>query len=1055
MADEDTSQDTSEETFSENRFYSGAWIVYINGIEIPVSTARTEFGIWQIPTAELTLQPDIMLQRIGREDRMQVQICYLDEFYMPNAPRFCLLGEFEVVGWGYMNSGTSRYVQLDCVGQLQILQQLQMFYMSSVDDIAYANGPVGIGDPNVFVTPKIMYPYSLFLQGLAPAKPLTTEPTPESPDTSGDLQTAIDQSATGETPTTASVDGFITRPIEFIKNVIASLTAEIDKSNEENAAENTGNTIPKDATSVPSRNFFKRWMDMTGFPNRWVALPGLEDTGSGQCFSLLKSVQNYELVQAATQQLIGQSVGNVGSIYDLLKSVLDVMYMELDVMPAPPLVSVDDDWVIGSGKAPHLASHFLKPISIFGIPPKCNIIFPSMIQSVQVQESYINQPTRIYLGEKFISKFLSGDKGGISQLTAQLLSTGYPPTVRDRMQSYVHNQNASIANFLLWPEEFFKGPVSRHISAPPWLWFLQQLYEADRNAAQNIPTAPTEDFLASAIVPPTGPGSAGYVPDSTAPVTAGEGLNEATGTDSATQAMMPDGSIVDLTDQALNISGGAYFLQQALLNTKINEKVNLPAAIMFYSSDPGVQKAIVKRLKEHPNEDFEKWARRVYKDGKKGQNVVESWDNFKLFQEDFQKHGTNVAAWEVKDRKPLIDDPVKAVQSDVNRFVGEYNLSEYGVGAAELNAIIRKESTYDREAKGIDLPKGKPGAKAVGLMGLHNGTFRSFLAHGRIKGFAGGDTSGLGALFDLYAQYEYYRSRYAERNATLNLAFNPYIVPGFPAFVFDQRHPTGLDFTAYVTKVIHSFSADGKSAHVSTQVMMSYVRTMKEYKAAEVDEVSAGDYAADVIMNPGLLLIDSYPPEPIPDVLTAFQITANAAAMYHRLFYRGSKKVPVMQCALDLADLVMWRDRKTGKEVEESSDDLRVKVTPKQNVAGLFDNYTSAMKYISRPVCTLNEYVGSNAIRPGNSNGPIELTDMKGFVSTLRSSTATYGSWIYQMTQGPGKRPSEDVTNMSPSGKWKQAGAGSIAQTRSNWQAILRAYRHIALATEGKTGLAE
>jgi len=121
----------TEIKFSENRSFQAAWIIYINGLEIPIEAASVNFAIWQFPVLSLFMTPHPILQRIGQEDRMQVPLFYLDEFYEPNNPQFRLLHEFEVIGWGYTSDSRGRQLQLDCVSPLQIFKQMYLSQLAA------------------------------------------------------------------------------------------------------------------------------------------------------------------------------------------------------------------------------------------------------------------------------------------------------------------------------------------------------------------------------------------------------------------------------------------------------------------------------------------------------------------------------------------------------------------------------------------------------------------------------------------------------------------------------------------------------------------------------------------------------------------------------------------------------------------------------------------------------------------------------------------------------------------------------------------------------------
>lgn len=99
-----------------------------------------------------------------------------------------------------------------------------------------------------------------------------------------------------------------------------------------------------------------------------------------------------------------------------------------------------------------------------------------MIKTYVTSENYESQPTRIYLGEAYVSSLISSNASGSMQtLAGELLVTGYPGIVRDRMDEARNSPGLSTRNFLIYPEELYKGPVSKHLNAPAWLYMLEKL----------------------------------------------------------------------------------------------------------------------------------------------------------------------------------------------------------------------------------------------------------------------------------------------------------------------------------------------------------------------------------------------------------------------------------------------------------------------------------------------------------------------------------------------------------------------------------------------------
>lgn len=818
---------TDLSSYTVNKPREAAWIVYINGLEIPVTGVDVTYGVWQIPTASIKLVPHPMLQRLGSEDRLHVVVFYKDEHMQGAVPQFRLLGEFEVVGWTYQNSPNGRMLQLDCVSPIQIFKQLYIFYMSSMDDIVAGLGPEGSGKGAVQA--KAFYPASLFLEGLFNVGGSSV---------AGDTQNSKSSAS----------DDFIKRPIDFVLNVFRAILWPVDTSDESDAspdATTQDGHLPRDATSVTGKNFYARWMLRTKFYSRWCALPMFEDPNpvpktawrnEGEptpeqeasaeeaghlCFPLVKAVQDYQVLEAL-QQHIGASVGNSGSIWDLFKMVYSQMYMEIAMIPCPPSGAVEKQTgyvKAGGGTTSNefygIRSFFVKPQCLFGIPPLCNVVFPSMIHNFTFQETYMTQPTRLYLGEAYLSHLLDSDSR-LGGLTQQLLATGFPPVVKNRMQQAITATDVNSKNFLVQPEELYKGPVSRRMNAPPWMYLLQQ------NAKGN---------------------------------------------------------------------GGS-------------------------------------------------------------------------------------------------------------------------AGSKEDDAALA----------------------AVG---------------------AGGTVTGLGALFDKYAEYEYYRSRFAERQGGISMPFNPYILPGFPTTIYDQV-TSGFNIQAYVMSVTHSMSAERTGAHMTTQANLAFIRTLSE--------VAEAMYSV-----PGLdatsTFLDSYPPEPIPSVRDVFQVQESAEEFYKILLF-GPDYVGNQQKA--------WSREISRGDTYYSSTGIK-KWKPSPEWAPAFTGFDAAMRAISRPVCTLREYV--EAYHDRNIDDLLADGTVRGEYRSFHSDTsspksnvgAVFWGRIYKNTPAPdGYKAPDAIVNVSmQTGESEEAVAGDIDKygpveegwevagadvpdTIKDWDAILEEYRKIVRSEEGK-----
>ena len=458
---------TDNANVNVNRAYQNAWIVYINGLEIPVSSVSVSYGVWQIPQAEIVMIPDATLQRLGAEDRVTVQVFYCDHWLRPEKPEFRLLFDGEIIGWSYVNVQRGRSMSFTAVDYIQVFTQLFFFFMSSVDDLATGalNETIGV-TPNGVNTAGlgVLFPYSLFAQGLIPAP--------------GNKETPL-----------------ITRPIQYVTNIITGLTENLDHR------------------SVPAANFFAPWVKRTGFDKRFVALPYLEvgDTGGAGIFPILRAVDAGWAVEAVAG--LTSNIGTAGSIWQVFEQVLSTLMMELAMLPTPASVTVDADLtILGAGPSKptagvrnHLTSNFVKPQFLFGLPPTCNVFFPSQITQFGYQENYATQPTRMYVNDESWTSYLginqSNSTDALNALTKAAIAVAHPEEVHLAMRASLENPKLNGKNVLVYPEEFFRGPVVDRRTMPKWFLFLnkaQNPENADKVAVVRDAEASEAERLAKA-----------------------------------------------------------------------------------------------------------------------------------------------------------------------------------------------------------------------------------------------------------------------------------------------------------------------------------------------------------------------------------------------------------------------------------------------------------------------------------------------------------------------------------------------------------------------------
>lgn len=468
-------------SFSSNEPHVGGYIVYINGIEVPTKRVSQRHGVWQIPEMQIEMVADPVLHRLGAEDRVQVTIFWLDDTSPDPSikPALRLWGEGEISGWGYVNSKFGRTISFVCINQFAIFKSLFFQFLLNSDDmlsqLTFAGHDTATATT---ITSQLSFPFSLFRSGLVQAP----------------QQTAPNDAPAGSDPS------LITRPFDFLYNVVKGMVG----------------AVPPSQQAVPATNFFARWARLTNFVNRFAALPVFDETSptladgtaptpNGNVFPILKALQTASAVDVVARSLIAH-VQNQDSLWGMFQLVYQTMFMEIAMVPAMPLVTVDlatsvvqptsfsgrtATSPINPLKPNRLQNYFAKPQFLFGLPPACNVFFPSQVIRLSYSEDYWSQPTRIYFNDEVLPRVAKTAQSGIGDPIQNFLTRAYPPEVDAVVQARKGNPNLNGKNFLLFPEEFYKGPVMDRRPIPTWLFFLAQAqYKAEQDQEKADATVP-------------------------------------------------------------------------------------------------------------------------------------------------------------------------------------------------------------------------------------------------------------------------------------------------------------------------------------------------------------------------------------------------------------------------------------------------------------------------------------------------------------------------------------------------------------------------------------
>lgn len=935
----------SKTSFAASQPRQAAFIVYINGIEVPAKSVNLRFGVWQMPEMQIEMTADPVLMRLGAEDRVQVVVFYLDDCdVVPGVkPEFRLFGEGEITGWGYRNTGASRSIMFTVVNQIAIYTQLTVSFLNTFEDLVGdardpARGVINLSTPSS----RLVYPLALFTQGLL---------------------------ETGD----AKAD-FIKRPFDFLYNTVRGM---IDAR------------IPEAHQAIPASNFFARWSRLTNFHNRFVASPFFDEVaaGSDNIFPVLKAVQSVSAVSAIVKNLI-PNVQNSGSIWDMLEVVIQTLLTEIAMIPSMPLVTVDlatslilptnfnehilvqapgytdelltviggqvrtfggtpitglvnghaidvdpftgaaTDGVTGapieysdtlesaSAKAnarkwvpalsidsrktapKRIPNYFVKPQSLFSIPPSCNAIFPSQLLDMSYQENYATQPTRLYFNDGTINRLLH-QVGPYANAVMDALAIGYPPEVdlleRQRPASATYNAK----NFLIFPEEFFKGPVMDRRDIPPWMFFLsaQENHINPKPADGSAPASPPP--ARTSATPPPQP----FTPAPPLPTVA-------TGNTNPTLPLQ-----------------GRWVWPVSMYNGR------KPIVSQGFNRNPGSERGVI-----HPGQDFffERIRSDPYPDrtpnrsknfvmpngvsvlaaadgviwsaGKTGvgYSIVISHEPLKvatyythmtsMFVEPTQransgqrvKAGTplGIIGYSPTDEAKLMHLHFELWFGGATDFVDPARFQknwEYMTAGQPLPAAAPPPAT-PQSSTSVQPPPAAPTSPAPSPAAYDTAQEAS-------------DT-----VYKLYAKFEYFRERYAKRNGSASVAWNPYVVAGFPGVILDQR-ASRVDLFCYITTVQQTMSHDGRRG---TQLSFSYGRQLQEMFQQLSDEFSLNDATAR----------GSAPQEPIRDVSKVLQSFPQAETYYQNLFY-GAQPLYGKDASFDFRNMLAYAPKVPGASPEQ------------------------------------------------------------------------------------------------------------------------------------------
>lgn len=609
-----------------------------------------------------------------------------------------------------------------------------------------------------------------------------------------------------------------------------------------------------------------------------------------------------------------------------------------------------------------LANYFSKPQLLFGLPPSCNVLFPSQITQYSYNENFATQPTRLYFNDTVLPDILRMD-GNVRTTALSALALAYPPEADLYNKERIKNNQAGASgkNFLLFPEEFFKGPVEDRRVMPAWFFMLQSAeYTQTKNEADAAEAA-TVDAVTSRSA------------------NAGTALELQTTTTTSSVVKLGETKLEGPTRILRPYSLSTSVLNDSVLRKLISDRLpgtNIPLMFALAWVDQATQgnprhdtgASGARQYHTEATLQQEPWvsinaadvtANRpmTFKVGdyifnpELGQDALDAHGDFAITFDETKSMGLTAESHELiladrghgvwvglnlitkyyrqaKDLMQTYNLPwtgadewklTKALHTNSVGTVGvlTFVIDRLGRAPKSWNEFLETALAAAKYSPTVGIGGDKTYAPVEGYvwnddmkrnsswpLRLINadrvGSFATVTpedaakiaststapigptspettrqAEGLISTGAVADEDKASTIYQLYAEYEFFRQKYAQRGGTVTLAFNPYVVPGFPGAVFDNRD-SAVDIFCYFVGVQHTLTQRGHT----TNITYTHGRTF-----SEVIDLLKAKFDAPIGT---ASMIAMAPREPIPEIRNVVQQFARAEEFYNALFYKRS-----------------------------------------------------------------------------------------------------------------------------------------------------------------------
>lgn len=535
--------------------------VYVAGVLVPCSNVVVSSSASSRSSAQFSLPAHPLLLGLGKSDRLQVAIFYLDSSREDGELQWCLLFEGYLGGQSYVSSPTSREVTFFAFSNLAIWDNLYLEFLGGK-----GKGKVGKADkvtPDE-ITMKGNFPRRFFTEGLDNKVYIKR---------AFDLVGNIFLATTGRfldrdiasKATSATIDKQIERTLGLVElnrdrqlagldrnqlvtrykeiareqlqkikgeedefslslqvdrvnspssrtdiNELSALIADIDRVIiRSQVKKNVGkrNTLLRTPANT---GFFARYFNITKLEQHFVACPILEGypdedvtklpTGM---FPLLKTPRGKQYMRAVARQT-GRKFGPNGNVSGFISNLFGMMNYQITDILAPPIYKTDKNGLPKAmfdktSSSNRIAQHITMPLATFALTPTFNTILPCMIKNWSYSDQYGAAPTRLYYERSSQGRKLD-IKSSNKGYADHGTHVGYPAVVTRHAQD-ASNKSTSDLEVLVFPEEYYRGPNSVFTQINPLLRDIKKLETAGRLDSVEQESRESKDLFGKDPIP--------------------------------------------------------------------------------------------------------------------------------------------------------------------------------------------------------------------------------------------------------------------------------------------------------------------------------------------------------------------------------------------------------------------------------------------------------------------------------------------------------------------------------------------------------------------------